>query len=280
MDAVFLLDKPTGMTSFEAVRKCRNICHEKKAGHTGTLDPNASGLMIILMGKYTKLAPYCVKDHKHYQATFSCGSLYDTGDIWGKCIQEKAYQDHDEQELKMIAKSFIGVSKQVPPMYSAIKMNGKKLYELARQGIEVERKERDIFIDKLEVKRISANNYALDAIVSSGTYIRTLIEDFCAKLDELGTMTSLKRVGIEHLDVKDALSFAMIEDEMKITSPISVVSKEYQLVEMPELEKDILHGKKLSLSGLSDKVIFIKGNELLAAYERQDDIYRCQRGLY
>lgn len=282
MDKVILLNKPIGITSFSAVRKCRSIYHEKKAGHTGTLDPNASGLMIVLLGKYTKLAPYCLSNHKQYYAEFEMGIQTDTEDIWGTILDQREPQIHTEQELKDTCQKFIGLILQVPPMYSAIKKAGKKLYEYARQGETIEREPRQVEISSLQVTHIEGNRYAMNATVSSGTYIRTLITDYCAVVGELGTMTSLVRTSIEGLSLKDACVFADMEAGKEISiSPLSVINPVWKIVEchMPEM---ILQGKRVYLKEeTSDKVIFVKDNELLAAYEKQEDgMYQCKRGLF
>ena len=207
MDAVILLNKPAGMTSFDAVAKCRKIFHERKIGHTGTLDPEASGLMIILLGKYTKLLPYCVKNHKAYQATLKLGEMTDTEDIWGTVIETKTPSIHTSEEIEKAVQSLTGDILQVPPMYSALKKDGKKLYEYARQGIEIEREARPVHISSLKVEKIDETNYRMDAVVSSGTYIRTLISDFGKQLSELAIMSSLIRTKIEHLSLEDACNF-------------------------------------------------------------------------
>lgn len=280
MDAVILLNKPAGMTSFDAVAKCRKIFHERKIGHTGTLDPQASGLMIILLGKYTKLLPYCVKDHKSYHATFQLGTMTDTEDIWGNVVQTADYQQHDETELQQISNLLIGDTMQVPPMYSALKKDGKKLYEYARQGIEIEREARKIHVSKLEVKRIDDNNYSMDATVSSGTYIRTLITDYAKKMNEFATMTSLVRTGIEHLSLQDACIFEDLENGKGLISPLQVVNPEYKLVEVDQVD-DIKNGKRIKLQNEPSQVIFVKENELLAAYAlKKDGLYHCLRGLF
>ena len=191
MDSVILLNKPTGMTSFDAVAKCRRILHEKKTGHTGTLDPNASGLMIVLTGKYTKLLPYCKKDRKVYHAEFSLGKKSDTGDIWGTVLDEKEPRMHTKDELEEAAASLTGNILQVPPMYSAIRKDGKRLYEYARKGIEIEREARPATVFSLDVHTENGIDFTMDATVSSGTYVRTLITDFAEKLGEYPETLSL-----------------------------------------------------------------------------------------
>lgn len=279
MDGILLINKPKGITSFQAVSKVKKTFHEKKTGHSGTLDPQAEGLLIIALGKYTKLLPYIAHDHKHYIATFSLGKKFDTADIWGECIEEKEYKEHSESELKQVSNHFLGNLKQIPPMYSALKKDGKKLYEYARKGIEVERKPRDITVSSISVKQIGDNSYLMDAIVSEGTYIRTLIEDYCAYMNELGYMTSLKRIGIEHLSVDDAHDLDDI-DESSMVPPLSVIDPKLDLFEVDNV-KDILNGKTIKLKTDKKRVILVHGNSILACYEvRNDGYYHCVRGLF
>ena len=280
MDAVILLNKPAGMTSFDAVAKCRRIFHERKIGHTGTLDPEASGLMIILLGKYTKLLPYCVKNHKAYQAILKLGKMTDTEDIWGTIINTKTPSIHTEAEIDNAVQSLTGDILQVPPMYSALKKNGKKLYEYARQGIEIEREARPVHISTLEVEKINETNYRMNAVVSSGTYIRTLITDFGKQLDELAIMSSLVRTKIEHLSLKDACTFEDLESGVSFLSPIQVIDPTYKIVETDRVV-DIKNGKRIKLDIRDPQVIFTSNGELLAAYALQEDgLYHCLRGLF
>ncbi len=280
MDAVILLNKPAGMTSFDAVAKCRKIFHERKIGHTGTLDPEASGLMIILLGKYTKLLPYCVKNHKAYQATLKLGEMTDTEDIWGTVINTKTPSIHTEAEIANAVQSLTGDILQVPPMYSALKKDGKKLYEYARQGIEIEREARPVHISSLEVEKIDETDYRMNAVVSSGTYIRTLIADFGKQLNELAIMSSLVRTKIEHLSLKDACKFEDLESGDSFLSPLLVIDPTYKIVETDQVV-DIKNGKRIKLDIQDPQVIFTSKGELLAAYALQEDgLYHCLRGLF
>ena len=280
MDAVILLNKPAGMTSFDAVAKCRKIFHERKIGHTGTLDPEASGLMIILLGKYTKLLPYCVKNHKAYQATLKLGEMTDTEDIWGTVIETKTPSIHTSEEIEKAVQSLTGDILQVPPMYSALKKDGKKLYEYARQGIEIEREARPVHISSLEVEKIDETNYRMDAVVSSGTYIRTLIADFGKQLNELAIMSSLIRTQIEHLTLEDACNFEELESGKGLLSPIQVIDPSYKFVETDQVT-NIKNGKRIKLEITDPQVIFTSNGELLAAYALQEDgLYHCLRGLF
>ena len=279
MDAVILLNKPAGMTSFDAVRQCRRILHEKKAGHTGTLDPEASGLMIILLGRYTKFLPFCVKDRKRYTASFSFGKRTDTEDIWGRVIEERECSFHDEEELKKACIPLTGEIMQIPPMYSALKINGKKLYEYARKGIEVEREPRPVTIFSLSVSKLQDNLYRMDASVSSGTYIRTLISDYGRSLGELAVMTSLVRTGIEDLSLEDACTFEDLENGRGLIDPMRVLSKEYDFLETED-PAAVRNGRALRISHPNDRLFMTQNGEVLAAYRKQEDgLYHCERGL-
>jgi len=281
MDRIVLVEKPAGMTSFDVVSRCRRIFHEKKIGHTGTLDPNASGLMIVLLGKYTKLVPYAVKDHKVYHAHFSFGKKTDTEDVWGTVTDEKEVSLHSQKELDDTCKRFTGEIMQIPPMYSALKVNGKKLYELARKGKEVEREPREVEVFFLAVTQSGDNDFIMDASVSSGTYIRTLITDFGSALGEYACMTSLERRSIEGLSLNDAVKLEELDENTSGISPLSVIDPKYPVV-VTDREKDILNGKKIALDCDEDVVILVNENkELLAAYEkREDGYYHSLRGLF
>ena len=280
MDKVILVNKPTGMTSFDVVRDLRKIFHEKKIGHTGTLDPQASGLLIVLLGKYTKLLPFCVKNHKTYEATFRLGIDTDTQDIWGKVVNEKKPHLLSDEEISHIKEHFHGEMEQLPPMYSAKKVNGKKLYEYARDNLVLERKKEKIFIDELDLKHFKDDEYYLSATVSSGTYIRTLIHDIGAFVDEYATMTSLIRTSIEHLRLDDAYQLDEISADSEGIDPINVISDEYEIVEINN-DKKIYNGVPVTIDNHRDKIIFVKDNKVLAAYERKDDgKYYCKRGLF
>lgn len=278
MDAVLLLDKPEGITSFDAVNRSRRVLRERKAGHTGTLDPNASGLMILLFGRYTKFLPYCVKDHKAYHATFCFGKETDTGDIWGNVIKESDPKPHTLEELQNAAETFLGEGTQIPPMYSALKVNGQKLYELARKGKTVERKPRRVVISRMDVSLIDGI-WHLDAEVSSGTYIRTLIQDLGKAVGEDAVMSSLRRTSIEHLSVNEACTLGELENHAVFVPPIRVLDPSIPLLET-EHREDVIHGRSIELDRNEPLILLIEGEEILAAYEkRTDGRYHCARGL-
>ena len=266
------------MTSFAAVSRCRRIFHEKKTGHTGTLDPEATGLLVILLGKYTKLVPYAVCDHKHYHAGITFGIRTDTDDIWGNVTEQKEPGMITAEALQNAADGMTGICTQIPPMVSAVRMNGRKLYEYARQGIEVERRGRVVEINSIAISR-NEDHFELDAVVSSGTYIRTLIRDLGDRIGEYAVMSSLVRTGIEHLTLADACTLEELEQTPVFLSPRQVLRPEIPVVECT-CREDVIHGRSVKLSCREPLIIFAEGETLLAAYElRDDERYHCVRGL-
>ncbi|MDR3256813.1 MAG: tRNA pseudouridine(55) synthase TruB [Endomicrobium sp.] len=212
ISGLLLLDKPLDVTSFKVAYKIKKVLNAKKTGHCGTLDPAATGLLLILVGKATKLQDKFMKKDKVYVSSFLLGTVTDSGDIYGNIISKKTVASINIERIEKVAKTFEGEIFQIPPMYSALKQNGKKLYELARQGIEVERKSR-----KITIKRFDILSYYEDVVkarieCSSGTYIRTLAQDLGNILGCGAAVKSLRREKIDVFDVKDALSFEYTED--------------------------------------------------------------------
>lgn len=280
MDEIYLINKPQGMTSFDVIVKMRKVLQMKKIGHTGTLDPEAGGLLIVLTGKFTKCIPYCVKDHKHYIAQFELGKASDTEDAFGQIIQERKARKHTALELNEICSSMKGRYLQIPPMYSAKKIKGKKLYEYAREGKKMERKTVEVEISDLSVRHLHDDIYEMEAVVSSGTYIRTLIVDFAKKLGELALMTSLKRVGIEHLSLNQSVPLADFDKTTKGIRLFDCVNPAYPLVEVKN-PAPILQGKKIALDRNEEIVLLYHQQDILAAYQKENSgLYRCLRGLF
>ena len=182
MDGIIVIDKPLEITSRQTVSKVMKALNEKKAGHTGTLDPMATGVLPVLLGKATKLSKYLVEHDKTYIAEVFLGERKDTGDIEGKTIETKSVPNLNINGVEEVLKSFKGKSNQIPPMYSAIKVNGKKLYEYARDGIDIERESREIEIYDIGLISINDNIIKFEVSCSKGTYIRVLCEDIAKKI--------------------------------------------------------------------------------------------------
>jgi len=204
MDGFLLINKPKGWTSHDVVHKVQKKLNVEKIGHTGTLDPFASGLLILCLGKATKLASLFSNLDKVYEGTIVFDKHYDTYDITGKVTHEKK-SSIDVQSLQQAILSLNGTYDQIPPMYSAIKVDGKKLYEMARKGIEIDRESRSVIIHDFHMMSNFENNkFDFHARVSKGTYIRSLAVDLAEKLDTFGALESLNRISVGRYNVRDA----------------------------------------------------------------------------
>lgn len=203
--------KEKGFTSHDVVAILRGILKQKKIGHTGTLDPEATGVLPICVGKGTKLSDLLMDKNKTYRTTFRLGQETDTQDHVGKVVSEASYKHVDETMVLKTIESFIGDITQIPPMYSAIKIGGRKLYDLAREGKVVERKERHITIYEIKDISVDLPDITMTVSCSKGTYIRTLCRDIAEKLETCGHMIALERVTSGVFDVKDAKTIAEIK---------------------------------------------------------------------
>ena len=210
MNGIILVDKPCGWTSHDVVGKLRGILHERRIGHSGTLDPMATGLLVVFAGRATRAVEFAEADSKEYIAGLRLGVSTDTQDTTGNVLNTcEALPSKDE--LVAAANGFLGEISQIPPMYSAIKINGKKLYELARRGENVERSPRKVTISKLELVGEDKCDYILDIHCSKGTYIRTLCSDIGDKLGCGGCMSSLRRVKAGVFSITQAHTMEQIQ---------------------------------------------------------------------
>lgn len=213
VSGVLLIDKPQGMTSQQVVSKVKYLLksdmHDsKKAGHTGTLDPMATGLLPICLGEATKFSHYQLDAIKSYQAIIKLGEQTDTGDGEGQIITTSPVPNVTQAMLQSVTEQFLGEIMQVPPMYSALKKDGKKLYELAREGIEVERAARPLIIYELSLTPLSDQQLQLTVTCSKGTYVRVLAEDIAKALGTLGHLTALRRIRTGDFDIANAITLA------------------------------------------------------------------------
>lgn len=228
MTGVLILDKPADFTSFDAVAVCRRLCHERKIGHTGTLDPMATGVLPLLLGKATRAASLLEDTDKEYEAGFRLGVSTDTEDSTGKVL-ETSDTPVSREVLESLLPRFRGEIMQVPPMYSAVSKDGKRLYELARKGIEVERDARPVTIFKLELIEYNEETREgkLAVSCSKGTYIRTLIADLAKAAGSLGVMTALRRTKACGFTLADAITV----DEAKALSEAGTLEEKLRPVE-------------------------------------------------
>lgn len=251
MNGLLIIDKKIGQTSFDVIREIRKKYNIKKVGHTGTLDPMATGVLPILLGEATKLSDYLMEHDKEYVTVLKLGEKRDTGDSEGTVVEKKNIPNLTKEKIEKVLQSFIGNKEQIPPMYSAIKINGEKLYNLARQGKQVERKPRKISIYSIDL--INSNNTEIEFKVhcSKGTYIRVLCEDIAKGLGTCGYMKSLRRTRVGKFTLEDA-------DKIIKTEEILKEEQKYNLKEN-ELEK-LLNGVKIN-TNLRDGLVRIYNND-------------------
>lgn len=264
MDGLILINKQKGFTSHDVVNVIRKKLNTKKVGHTGTLDPNATGVLPILIGKGTKISKYLMEHDKTYIATLKLGEKTDTGDSEGQVIEEKSIpKDLRKEDINDVLQSFLGKQKQLPPMYSAIKINGKKLYEYAREEKEVKIEPRNIEIYKIELLEYQNNKIKFEVECSKGTYIRTLCEDISQKLGTVGYMEELQRTTVNTFKIEDSilLDDITLENAEKNIIKIEKVFKEKDKINLDNKKLEMfLNGVKLTYS-LSEDIYRIYNNE-------------------
>jgi tRNA pseudouridine55 synthase len=217
MDGILIINKPKGRTSHDIVSKVKRIIGNK-VGHTGTLDPNATGVLPLLIGKGTLCSQYLIEHDKIYEVVLKLGIQTDTADSEGNVIngKEVLISNLHETNVTEVLKGFLGPQEQIPPIYSAIKVNGKKLYEYARRGQIVEIKPRQIEIYKCELKKINIEDKEICFVVhcSKGTYIRSLCEDIAERLDTIGYMKELNRIKVGKFDIKQSITVEELEENI------------------------------------------------------------------
>ena len=260
MNGLIIINKPKGCTSHDVVNKIRKTLNIKKVGHTGTLDPNATGVLPILIGSATKASKYLVEHKKTYVATLKLGEKTTTGDSEGQVIEKDFnFNNMEIKKIEDILKTFLGKQTQIPPMYSSIKVNGKKLYEYAREGKKVEIPSREIEIFNIELLSFNEKDEIIFEVeCSKGTYIRTLCEDIANKLETIGYMKELKRTKVNEFNIENSINLEELTIE-KIQEKIIKIEEIFE-----SKEKINLDDKKLQL--------FLNG--VLLTQKMKDEIYR------
>ncbi len=242
MDGIIVINKEKDYTSHDVVAKLKKKLNISKVGHTGTLDPNATGVLPILIGKGTKFSKYLINHDKTYKAKIELGKKTDTADVEGNVIEEKPVDtEYIKQNLVQVLESFVGKQEQVPPMYSAIKKNGKKLYEYARKGEKIEVEPRKIEIYKIELVEYNEKNIDFIVSCSKGTYIRSLCEDIAEKLNTVGYMKNLERLQVGEFNIEKSV----------LIDEVNIENIEKYLYTLEDILKDTpklnLNSKKLKL---------------------------------
>lgn len=254
MDGIIVVNKPEGITSQGVVSRVKKFLNTKKAGHAGTLDPLACGVLIVMVGNATKLSKYLIEHNKSYIATIKLGEKSSTGDREGEIIEKKKIPDLTKELVEEALNSFLGKQTQIPPTYSAIKVNGKKLYEYARCGEEVEVPSREIEIYNIKLLDLRVDEIDFKVECSKGTYIRTLCQDIAEKLDTVGFMKALNRVTLSNFSIEESYTLEQIEK-----GEFKLITQE-EICKFPEIN---LNKRKVDL--------FLNGVNL--TNENQDGLY-------
>lgn len=266
MDGIIVINKPKNCTSHDIVYKTKKILQEK-VGHTGTLDPNATGVLPLLIGKGTQISKYLINHDKIYQAQIQLGEKRTTGDIEGEIIEQKEVNESNlkKENIESVLKNFKGKQKQIPPIYSAIKVNGKKLYEYARKGENIEIEPRKIEIYNIKLLNIDKINKTIDFEVecSKGTYIRSLCEDIAEKLGSIGYMKELKRIKVGEFDLKDSMTIEEIEKNIN--------NKEFLKNKIISIEQYFKNNPSLELQENKIKLLL---NGVQLEYNLEDNLYK------
>lgn len=298
MDGIINIYKEPGFTSHDVVAKLRGILHQKKIGHTGTLDPLASGVLPVCCGKATKVCGLLTDKDKSYHAVCRLGVETDTQDMSGSIIRKCDITGITEEDIINCLKHFEGVIMQVPPMYSALKVKGKKLYELAREGITIKREPRQVTIHSIDVKDIDIKNgiFSMDVTCSKGTYIRALCHDIGIMLGNAAAMEKLVRTSVSVFKIEDALKLAEVQDIAEnqperlkeYLMPVDALFTGYKKAQVKNgSEKALANGNKLSgsmLEGLTEEpaagediLVYNRDGRFKAIYKREGEEYKVSK---
>lgn len=272
IDGILFVNKPKDMTSRDVVNRVSKIYHTKKVGHTGTLDPLATGVLILCLGKYTKLVQELTSEEKEYVAVMKLGYLTDTLDVTGTILKEKKVQVSQER-ICSVFQNFPKEYWQTVPLYSAVKINGKKLYEYARENEEVELPKRKVQIKNLEILKIEKDTITFKTTVSKGTYIRSLIKDLASEMQEYGVMQELTRTKQGNFLLEDCSDLKDISENTPLKKLEDIFS--YPRVQITEeIKKRIQNGNVLYLEIDAPRVLLMDQENAVAIYEKCDSCYK------
>lgn len=278
MDGILLVNKPAGMTSHDVVNRIRKILHTKKVGHCGTLDPDATGVLVLCIGKATKALQFLMSETKVYQATLFLGTATDTYDSSGQIMEEKAF--HGVRDVEETLQSFIGKQQQIPPIYSAIKVHGKKLYEYARNQEHVDIQPRTIMIEKIELISQQDQSITFQVKCSKGTYIRSLCVDIGKKLGYPAHMTHLIRLASGEFYLEDCYSLEDIEQGHYQFMSLEDAFQHFKHYYIDD-ENIVYHGKKIKSDIDHQVVVCNQNHKVLAVYGPDGEGYlKSIRGLF
>ena len=267
MNGILIVNKPQDFTSRDIVNKVGGILKTKKIGHTGTLDPIATGVLVICIGNTTKLCEVLTSEYKEYIATIKLGIKTDTLDTTGEIIERKDFNITEPQIIEVLS-SFLGKSTQVTPIYSAVKVNGKKLYEYAREGLKVELPTREINITNIELMSFNNDEIVFKTTVSKGTYIRALIDDICKKLNTVGTMSSLIRTKQGNFKIEESYTIEDIEKgNYKLITIEEALSNLETITIDEETYNKVKNGSIIEKTFSNDIANLVYENKIVAIYQ-------------
>ncbi|MEG0919508.1 MAG: tRNA pseudouridine(55) synthase TruB [Anaerovoracaceae bacterium] len=264
ISGIIVVNKEKDWTSHDCVAVMRRLVSVKRIGHTGTLDPMAEGVLPICIGTSTRIMEYLDIDYKTYRCEMTLGIETDTQDIWGEVISEKQVEGITKEEILKVCSEFVGDINQIPPKYSALKVNGKKLYEYARSGQEVEIKSRKINIKELTVINIVDNKVTFDVTCSKGTYVRTICKDIGDKLGCLATMSGLTRIRSGIFKIEDSITITELREMTREGILKRLLPPDYPLVHFGKIDlkgngpKDFINGKKMNLLKRKDEIYILE----------------------
>ncbi len=245
ISGILLLDKPAGLSSNAALQRTRRLLRAAKAGHVGSLDPLATGMLPICLGEATKIASDILAGRKLYRFRVGLGTRTSTGDLEGEIAETRPVPVFDEKALGAVLRAFEGVQKQIPPMYSALKRDGQPLYKLARAGIEVERPPREIRIHRLFAHGCSASELDLEVLCSKGTYVRTLAEDIARALGTAGHVTSLRRICVEPFQELPMQTLESLEEAVRSGTSPALLAPDAPLQHLPRVELSVQDSQRM-----------------------------------
>ena len=270
MNGILIINKEKDYTSRDVVNKLIKILHTKKIGHTGTLDPLATGVLVITIGRATKLCDLLTSEYKEYIATMKLGIETDTLDITGNILKEENYKVN-EREIKEVLNSFLGKSIQEVPKYSAIKIKGKKLYEYARNNIDVELPKREIDIKNIDFMSYKDNTITFKCLVSKGTYIRSLIRDIAYKLHTIGTMTELIRTKQGDFSIEDSYTLEEVENNNYKLMSYEEALNSYEIIDIDEnTYKKVVNGSIIDKTFKNDIALLKYNSDIIAIYQKYE----------
>lgn len=288
MNGILLIDKPADWTSNDVVIKLKGVLHERRIGHSGTLDPMATGLLVVFVGRATRAVEFAEAHDKRYIAGLRLGTVTDTQDTSGTVLESRD-ADFSAAELCPVLARFVGEQEQIPPMYSAIKVNGRRLYDIARSGGEVERKARKINISRIDIVGQENGDYLLDVACSKGTYIRALCNDIGAALGCGACMSSLRRVAVGEFSVDNAhtleeiIAAAEKGEAESLLLPVDSLFQSLPAFVADELrEKRIRNGNEIKTPSLPDREyrVYSKSGEFLMLGRVKDGIMRTVKSFF